>query len=68
MKKLTGTDWGEDQQTLKKLFIDRVRPVMEYGIAAWTTTAEANMDRVKDIQNQAESIMTGAMKFTSIKT
>ena len=33
MKKLSGTKWGASSNTLKR----NVRPVMEYGAAAWAT-------------------------------
>jgi hypothetical protein len=44
MKKLARTDGGRgiDQQILKKL----LRLAMEYGIAAWATSAKAHMDSV----------------------
>lgn len=67
MKKLAGTDWGADQRILKKLYTGRVRPVAEYGISAWATAAKSNFDQVNRIQNQAQRIMTGAMKSTPIQ-
>jgi hypothetical protein len=45
MKKLTGTDWGTHQQTTKKLYIDRARPVMEYGVAAWATYMQSSQSK-----------------------
>ena len=66
MKKLAGRTWGADTVTLKRLYIGRVRPVLEYGRTAWDTTAKSNFDRVSKVQNQATRIITGATKSTPI--
>ena len=66
MKKLAGTTWGADTVTLKRLYTGRVRPVLEYGMTAWGTTAKSNFDQVCKVQNQATRIITGAMKSTPI--
>ena len=52
--------------TLKRLYTGRVRPVLEYGMTAWGTTAKSNFDRVSKVQNKATCIITGAMKSTPI--
>ena len=41
MKKLSGTQWGADQSILKKLYVGRIRPVLEYGMAAGSTAAKS---------------------------
>ena len=51
----------------KKLYVGRIRPVLEYGISSWGTAAKANFDKVERVQNQASRIITGAMKSTPIK-
>ena len=50
----------------KRLYTSRVRPVLEYGMTAWRTTAKSNFDRVSKVQNQATRIITEAMKSTPI--
>ena len=67
MKKLAGTTWGADAKTLRKLYIGRVRPVLEYGMTAWSNTTKTNFDRISKVQNQAARIITGAMKSTPIR-
>ena len=67
MRKLAGTDWGADEHILKKLYTGRVRPVLEYGISAWATAAKSNLDHINKIQNQAQRLITGAMKSTPIQ-
>ena len=52
--------------TLKRLYTGRVRPVLEYGMTAWDTTAKSNFDRVSKVQNQATRNITGAMESTPI--
>ena len=42
MKKLSCTEWGADQNVLKKLYVGRIRPVLEYGMAASSTAAKSN--------------------------
>ena len=66
MKKLAGTTWGADQTVLKKLYIGRIRPVLEYGSAATSTAAKSNTGKQDRLQNQAMRMMTGAMKSTPI--
>ena len=67
MKKLASTTWGADASTLKRLYTGRVRPVLEYGMAAWGTTAKTNMDKRSKVQNQAARIITGSMRSTPIQ-
>ena len=66
MRKLAGTDWGADHRILKTLYTGRVRPVVEYGISAWATAAKSNLEQINKIQNQAQRLITGAMKSTPI--
>ena len=66
MRKLAGTDWGADQCILKTLYTGRVRPVMEYGISAWATAAKSNLEHINKVQNQAQRLITGAMRSTPI--
>ena len=43
-----------------------VRPVLDYGMAAWSTTSKNNHMKIKRVQNQATRIITGGMKSTPI--
>ena len=67
MKKLSGTQWGADHRVQKRLYTGRIRPVMEYGMAAASTAAKSHTTKMCRIQNQAMRIITGAMKTTPIK-
>lgn len=66
MKKLAGTTWGADLNTLKQLYVGNVRSTLEYGLSAHSTAAKTNKDKLNQIQNSALRIMTGAMKSTPI--
>ena len=66
MKKLAGTTWGADEKVLKNLYTGRVRPVLEYGIAAWATAAKSNFNKISRVQNQGMRIITGSQKTTPI--
>ena len=61
MENSAGTTWGADTVTLRRLYTGRIRPVLEYGMTAWGTTATSNFDQVSIVQNQATCIITGAM-------
>ena len=48
MKKLSCTEWGADENVLEKLYLGRIRPVLEYGMATSSTAAKS-----KSVQNVA---------------
>ena len=68
MRKLAGTSWGADTKVLKRLYIGRVRPVLEYGTSAWSTTSKTNYGKVQRVQNSAARIITGALRSTPINS
>ena len=47
LKKLTETSWGADIKVLKKTYVGYVRPVIEYGMASWGTSAKANFQKIE---------------------
>ena len=52
MKKLAGTKWGAGSNILKQVYTGNVRPVMEYGAAAWATAAKSKTSRLTKEQPQ----------------
>ena len=67
MKKLSFTEWGADQDVLKKkLYVGRIRPVLEYGMAASSTATKSNSSNLCRVQHQAMRMMTGAKQRTLI--
>ncbi|XP_041379145.1 uncharacterized protein LOC121391659 [Gigantopelta aegis] len=67
MRKLAGTSWGANETILKRVYQGTVRPHLEYGSSAWSTTAKTNQQALDKVQNQALRIITGSMKSTPIK-
>jgi hypothetical protein len=68
MEKLAGTKWGASSNILRQVYTGYVRPVMEYGTAAWATAAKSNTSRLSKVQNAGMRIITGGLKTTPIHT
>ncbi|BFZ07875.1 hypothetical protein BsWGS_10914 [Bradybaena similaris] len=66
LRKLAGTSWGANEQTLKKVYNGVVRPHLEYCSAAWATSANTHLKSLDKVNNQALRVITGAMKSTPI--
>ena len=66
MKKLAGTHWGANLDVLKTMYVGRIRPTLEYGMAATSTASKTQKDKRNRVQNQAMRIMTGALCTTPI--
>jgi len=67
MKELAGRKWGVNNAILKKVYIGRTQPVLEYGALAWVPTAKSNF-KLGKIKNQTLQIITGAMRSMPILT
>jgi ribonuclease HI len=67
MRKLAGTSWGANENILKRVYQGAVRPHLEYGSSAWSTTAKTHQQSLDRVQNQALRIITGSMRSTPIK-
>ena len=63
MKKLSCTEyqWNTDQNVVTKLYVGRICPVLEYGMAASSTTAKSNSSKLSRVQHQAMRTMTDNM-------
>ena len=66
MEKLSCTERGADQNVLKKLYVGRIRPVLEYGMTASSTAAKSNSSKLSRVQHQAIRMMARAMRSTPI--
>ena len=66
LKKLAGTQWGANADNLRKTYTGYVRPTLEYGMAAWGTTAPSNIDSIAKVQNQNIRLITGSLRSTPI--
>ena len=62
---LTGTDWGQDKETLITTYKSIGRSVLEYGAPIWTPIICAeNWTKLQTVQNKALKIATGCYKIT----
>ena len=66
LRKLVGTTWGASEKILKTVYQGTVRPHLEYGSSAWSTTAKTNQQALDKVQKQALRLITGAMRSTPI--
>ena len=66
LKKLAGTQWGANADILRKTYTGYVRPTLEYGMAAWGTTAPSNFNSIAKVQNQNLRLITGSLRSTPI--
>ena len=66
LRKLVGTTWGASEKILKTVYQGTVRPHLEYGCTAWSTTVKTNQQALDKVQNQALRLLTGAMRSTLI--
>ena len=66
MKKLSGTKWGANRKIFQQVYTGYVRPVMEYGSAAWATAAKSNTSRLTKVHNTGMRLITEGMKSTPI--
>jgi hypothetical protein len=51
---------------LRKLYVGRVRPVLEYGMSAWSSSSQTNFDKIQRVQNSAARIITGSFRSTPV--
>ena len=67
LRKLAGTTWGANERIMKTVYEGAIRPQLEYGSTAWSTSAKTNQQALDRVQNQALRLITGAMKTTPIQ-
>jgi hypothetical protein len=51
---------------LKKLYVGRVRPVLEYGMSTWSSSSQTNFDIIKRVHNSAARLITGSLRSTPV--
>ena len=64
LKRLAGTAWGSDKDTLRGLYLGYVRSALEYNSALLTTCARTNVESLDRVQNNALRLISGAMRST----
>ena len=51
MRKNAGTHWGANQSVLKEMYVGRIRPTLEYGMASTCTASKTQQNNENKIQN-----------------
>ena len=65
-KRLAGAMWGSTQDALNITYNTYVKPIMRYGSEVIDTTNKVNMNHLETAQNNAISLICGAVKTTPI--
>ena len=67
LKLLTGTDWGQQKETILSTFKSLVGSLFTYAAPIWfANTSYSSINRLQVIQNSALRIATGCVKMTPI--
>ena len=64
LKKLAGSSWGSDKQTLRGLYLGYVRSALEYSNSLLTMCSASNRETLDRIQNNALRFINGGMRST----
>ena len=63
MRCLAGKDWGQDNETLRKIYLAYIRGCLEYASPSWwTCISETNQKKLERIQNAAMRVIAGLYK------
>ena len=67
IKALSGTTWGQQQETLTNTYKQYNRPAIEYACTSWSPIiSKTNEDKLQRIQNAALRCATGHTKDTNV--
>lgn len=66
LKHLSHQSWGADRQSLLNLYLMLLKPVIDYGIEIYSSTAKTYMNSVSSLQNGAIRVATGAFRSSPI--
>ena len=64
VKRLTGTTWGSDKTTLRRLYLGYVRSVMEYSTVIQAPCSKTVLDSIEKVQSQAVHLISGGLRST----
>ena len=67
LRALTGTDWGQQKETLLTTFISLIRSLFTYDAPIWfPNTSQSNIQKLQTLQNAALRTMTGCVRMSDI--
>lgn len=64
MKKFAWALWDANEKVLIKIYTRQLRPVFDYSIAVWSTSAKSKVNKINKIQNKG--IRIGGIKTTPV--
>ena len=63
MRCLTGKDWGQDQETQRKIYVTYIRSCLEYASPSWwSCLPQTTKERLERVQNAAMRSIAGLYK------
>ncbi|MCG8096109.1 MAG: reverse transcriptase-like protein, partial [Candidatus Thiodiazotropha endolucinida] len=65
MRYISGTKYGADKITLRKIYTTLIRSKIDYGCQAYSSASKAQLERLDRIQAAALRIITGAYKSSA---
>ena len=67
LKQLTGTDWGQQKETILVTYKSLIDSLISYAAPVWfPNTSHSSIAKLQTIQNSALRIATGCVKMTDI--
>ena len=66
LKALTGTNWGQQKETLLLTYKALGRLIANYAAPVWTTNSSDSLGKIHHTQNKAPRIITGSHRMSSI--
>lgn len=66
LKKLAGSSWGSDRQTLRSLYLGYVRSALEYSNSLLAMCSKTTREKIDKVQNNALQLINGSMRSTPI--
>ena len=67
LKALSGTNWGQQKETLLLTYKALGRSIANYAAPVWSTNAgDTSLEKIQRTQNEALKIITGSHKMSSI--
>ena len=67
LRKLADTQWGGAEAVLKNVYIDTIRPHLDYGSTTCSSASKTSNCTLYKVQKQALGLITGLMRSTPIK-
>ena len=64
LKRLAGTSWGADKNTLRQLYLSYVRSILDQNRCLQAMSSKTDIERLDKIQNQALRFISGALRST----